>query len=463
MDVRKGRQTPTLSVVLPYEETHGQEAVDLYNSTTKTAQEWQELLLYDMLAYNDEGLWIHTKFGYSVPRRNGKNEVVMMREAYGLVNGERIIHTAHRTKTSHSAWERLCDFLSEAGVQYDSWKALGSESIEVTGGGRIDFRTRSSKGGLGEGFDLLVVDEAQEYTPDEESALKYVVSDSLNPQTIYCGTPPTPISSGTVFAQYRQDVMLGKKENSAWAEWSVDRMSDVHDRELWYEANPSMGTVLTERKVADEIGDDDVDFNIQRLGLWLKYNQKSAISRNEWLELKCKRRPQIFGKLSVGIKFGLDGANVAMGIAVVSTKDRIFLEAIGCRPVREGLGWIIDFLRNADWNSVVIDGKNGEQMLVDAMKAERLKKPILPSTDEIIVANAVFEQAICSKTICHMDQPSLTQIVSNCEKRPIGSRGGFGYKSLKAEAEISLLDCVMLAHWACTEKKHAKPKQKIRY
>ena len=108
MTERKGRQTPTQSLVLPYRETHGTEAVRIYNSTGKTAQEWQELLLCDMMAYNEEGLWTHTKYGYSVPRRNGKNEVVAMRELNGIMNGASILHTAPSTQQSHSAWERLC-------------------------------------------------------------------------------------------------------------------------------------------------------------------------------------------------------------------------------------------------------------------------------------------------------------------------------------------------------------------
>ena len=87
---RLGRQTPTESVILPYTETYGEEAVNLYNSTGRTCQEWQELLLYDILAVNEDRLYVHTKFGYSVPRRNGKNEVVAMRELYGLAKGERI-------------------------------------------------------------------------------------------------------------------------------------------------------------------------------------------------------------------------------------------------------------------------------------------------------------------------------------------------------------------------------------
>ena len=59
---------------------------------------------------------MHTKFGYSVPRRNGKNEVVAMRELYGLVMGESILHTAHRTTTTHSSWERLLDLVEKAGL-----------------------------------------------------------------------------------------------------------------------------------------------------------------------------------------------------------------------------------------------------------------------------------------------------------------------------------------------------------
>ncbi|MDD6880841.1 MAG: hypothetical protein PUE18_04630 [Firmicutes bacterium] len=55
---RKGRQLPTQSVVLPYETTKGDEAIALYNKTDRTAQPWQEQLIYDLMTFNDEGLWI---------------------------------------------------------------------------------------------------------------------------------------------------------------------------------------------------------------------------------------------------------------------------------------------------------------------------------------------------------------------------------------------------------------------
>lgn len=467
---RLGRQTPTTSVILPYTKTYGAEAVSLYNKTGRTAQEWQELLLYDILAVEeDSGLYVHSKFGYSVPRRNGKNEVVSMREMWGLLRGEKILHTAHRVTTSHSAFERLLSLLAKAGYQekedYKPLKQLGLETIEMLNGdGKISFRTRTSKGGLGEGFDLLIIDEAQEYQDDQETALKYVVSDSQNPQTLFCGTPPTVVSTGTVFTKLREKTLQGETRNTGWAEWSVEHQSDPNDVDLWYETNPSMGTILTERKVADEIGDDAVDFNIQRLGLWIRYNQKSAISENEWNALKVDRLPKLKGKLFVGIKYGHTGENVALAVAVKTADENIFVECIDCRPIRAGNQWIIDFLRVADIQEVVIDGANGQALLQEEIKDFKLKiKPVLPTVKQVIEANAAFEQGLFQRSIQHAGQPSLCNVVSNCEKRAIGSNGGFGYRSIKENAESALLDSVIYAFWACSKAKKEKVKQRISY
>lgn len=477
-EIRKGRQTPTKSIVLPYTRTRGAEAIELYNSSGRTAQEWQELLIYDIMAVNEDGLWVHTKVGEEIPRRNGKNEVVVIREMWGLENGERILHTAHRTTTSTAASRRLVQRMVSAGYEevnrvkkgvkygkhFTYTKQLGLERIVLLGegGGTIDFRTRSSQGGLGEGFDMLVIDEAQEYTDNQETALKYVVTDSKNPQTIFCGTPPTVVSAGTVFMKMRSTALQGESINTYWAEWSVDTMTDPRNKDAWYETNPSLGTVLTERAIMDEIGTDDVDFNIQRLGLWLKYNQKSAISKREWEELQCKELPKLTGKLFVGIKYGHDGDSTAMSIAVKTDDGRIFVEGIDCRSMRAGNGWILDFLARADVESVVADGANGQELLAKAMKERKLKAPELPTVKEIIMANAAFAQAIYQKDICHMGQPSMVQIVSNCEKRAIGSNGGYGYKSILDGADISLMDSMILAFWRCSIHKEKK-KQKVSY
>ena len=461
MDI--GRQEPTVSVILPYTKTKGEEAVSLYNKTERTMLDWQSALVYDIMAVGEDGLWIHQKFGYAVPRRNGKSELMLARCLYGLKYGEHILYTAHRATTSHSIWERLERLCKKAGIQVESsYKAIGNEHLYVAGGGKIQFRTRTSTGGLGEGYDLLIVDEAQEYTPEQETALKYIVSDSLNPQTIMLGTPPTAISAGTVFPKYREKVLSGGAYESAWAEWSVAEMTDPNNIRAWYETNPSLGTILTERKIRAEVGEDDVDFNIQRLGHWLRYNQKSAISQTEWDALEVKELPKLTGPLFAGVKFGHDTSNVTLSIAVKMADGNVFVEAIDCKPSREGVSWLLKYLRNPAVKQVAIDGDSGKGILEEAMQKIHAKRPIMIRTADFIMANSMFEQAIEAGTVKHMDQASLRQVVSNCEKRSIGSNGGFGYNSQLKGADIALLDSVILAHWLCVEYKGEK-KQTVRY
>lgn len=482
--MRKGNQTPTQAVKLPYRTTRGKDAAELYNRTGRKCQNWQKRQLNNILAINRYGLWVHTKYGYSVPRRNGKNEIVAMRELYGLMNGERILHTAHRTTTSHSAAVRLSELLDALGYievqrmskeaqkngeytnHYTFSKQFGLERVRILGdhGGSCDFRTRSGKGGLGEGFDLLIVDEAQEYTDEQESALKYVVTDSKNPQTIFCGTPPTAVSSGTVFMNFREKLLTGKGKNAGWAEWSVAEQSDPYDKKLWYKTNPSLGTIFTERSVEDEVTGDELDFNIQRLGLWVKENLKSAISKSEWTAMARKSLPEFANhKMFIGIKFGKDGTNAAMALALKTKSEHIFVEIIDCRAIRDGVEWIIDWLSQAQHvQKVAIDGANGQNLIAEKMKDAKLKKPVLPTVKEIIDANMKFEQAVFKKTIDHMNQEELTNVVGNCQKRNIGSNGGFGYAALKPDTEVALMDSVILAHWLALEDKERK-KQVIKY
>jgi phage terminase large subunit-like protein len=475
MDVRYGRQIPTTSVVLPYTETLGTRAVQLYEQTGRTPQPWQEALVYDIRAVDDEGLFVHSKFGYEVPRRNGKGEIITIVELDDLFAGRRTLHTAHRTTTSSSASLRLATLLKDMGYQeiqrisrdetyekaYTYSKQFGLERIRLLDtGGSVDFRTRTAKGGLGEGFDTLIVDEAQEYTDDQQSSLQYVVSDSMNPQTILCGTPPTLVSSGTIFPKLRRECLAGKAEDTGWAEWSTEHMADCNDVDLWYECNPAMGYQLNERKIRAEDKSDELDFNIQRLGYWSKNNLKSEISVTEWEGIKCETLPKISDRLYIGIKFS--GTNASMAVASRTEDGKIFFEAIDCQPIRNGNFWMLSLISQMHPEAIVIDGRGSQDVLKTELDEQRIKGVILPTVKEIVIANAKFEQLLYAQEICHMNQPSLKQVATNCEKRAIGANGGFGYRSQFEPMEIGLLDACILAIWQCSESKEKK-KQRISY
>lgn len=458
--------------MLPYTDSLGTEAIDLYNRSGRTAQDWQAMMIEDIMAVNGDGLWLHMKAGWSIPRRNGKSEILIMRVMWDLTHNRRTLYTAHRDNTAASAWEKVIRLLAKAGFKEDedfkSYKSAGRRSIEWLRDDSeavANFRTRSNTGGLGEGYDTLIIDEAQEYTADQESALKYVVTDSKNPQTLMCGTPPTAVSAGDVFLKYRKATLTGKNDDCMWAEWSVPALSDAHDEALWYETNPSLGTILSERTVRNELGDDQVDDNIQRLGLWLSYSQKSAISKTDWEHVMLDQAPELAEpvRLFFGVKFGQRG-NVSLAVACKTADEKVFFECIDCRPVRDGNDWIIAYLRNPHAKSVVIDGAGNQAVLAgDISDAGCTLEVILPKVHEVQEANALFEQQLFAGNVCHKNQPALAQAAENCEHRAIGSSGGFGYASVLEGADISLLESAIFAAWKALENDDGPVTQIITY
>ena len=281
--MRIDNQNPSFTNVSKSKKTRGTQTIKLYATTGRKLLTWQQRQIRSMEMVGKDGTWKYMIYCLAVSRRNGKGEILVARELDGLINlGEKICHTAHRTTTSHDAFNRLYTALKAAGYQEHSRKQkkmparsffaskqYGLEHIEITGGGSIEFRTRTDNGGLGEGFDVLVIDEAQEYTTKQQSALSYTVSSSKNPQTIITGTPPTVSSKGDIFVTIRNTVLGGKTQETGWAEWSTPEMVEgdaLNDPQLWKRFNPSYGSILNDRKIRAELANGDLDFNIQRLG-----------------------------------------------------------------------------------------------------------------------------------------------------------------------------------------------------
>lgn len=474
---KTGNPVPSFTNIETTAKSKGNQAVRLYDATGQHLLEWQKTQINGLMSCDDRHLWTYTDWCLSLSRRNGKGEIIAARELWGiLVASEKILHTAHRASTSHDAYERLYRLLILGGYEerprkrgkaapgtFYASKQYGLETIVIAQGGEIHFRTRTDTGGLGEGFDVLIVDEAQEYTSKQQSALTYTVSASKNPQTIMTGTPPTATSKGDVFPAIRQRVMNGKASMTGWTEWSIEKLTDeIDDPDLWYRYNPSLGLILTERNIRREMNTGVIDFNVQRLGLWLSYKQDSAISLKEWEDTQVEDVPELMPQRFWGIKFGIDGTNVALSVASKTKDGRIYTEHIALKPVREGTDWMMEFLKNPKTAKVAVDGASGQQIMIDAMSEAKIrKKAILPTVREIIAANAMFEAGLQGH-LAHVAQEPVTRIVTNCEKRAIGSNGGFGYRSQVEDADVAIMDSMIIAFWLAETTKSSSP-QKINY
>jgi hypothetical protein len=64
-----------------------------------------------------------------VPRQNGKNALIEVRELFGMVGrGEKFLHTAHEVKTARKAFKRLQHFFGtkpdDPGAKFPELNAL---------------------------------------------------------------------------------------------------------------------------------------------------------------------------------------------------------------------------------------------------------------------------------------------------------------------------------------------------
>src|SRR5690625_7164753 len=102
-----GSQTPTKSLILPYDKSSGPEAIKIYEKSGRIAFDWQKFLTDAILTVNDESLWTLITFGFSLQRQNGKNEVLAIRVLYRMEKGERILHTENRTTKSDATFNLM--------------------------------------------------------------------------------------------------------------------------------------------------------------------------------------------------------------------------------------------------------------------------------------------------------------------------------------------------------------------
>ena len=123
--MREDNQNPSFTNVLLNKKTKslGAKAVRLYGSTGQSLMLWQQRQVRAIMVLDARGQWKHMTYCIALSRRNGKGEVLAAREMYGLIElKEKICHTAHRTTTSHDAFNRLYTLLIKAGYQEHSKK-----------------------------------------------------------------------------------------------------------------------------------------------------------------------------------------------------------------------------------------------------------------------------------------------------------------------------------------------------
>jgi len=231
-------------------------------------------------------------------------------------------------------------------------------------------------------------------------------------------------------------------ENSIWwLEWSIDAQSLAKEItgadkaiELAYETNPAMGYRIAEKTILNEYETMTLDgFARERLGWWcpaVEINDR-AIPLDVWRACGSDAPKPSEGKTAYGVKFSPDGASVALCGAIVPKEGQGRISLIDQKSTSHGTQWLADWL-NERYNTgscVVIDGRNGVDVLIDKIKGTWKSKIsiIRPNVREVIAATSTLMDDLTEKKITwYKQQGILNDSAVNATKRPISGGWGFG-------------------------------------
>jgi len=433
-----GSQEPSVRIAPEYLKSDGMDAARMLAIGGLILDPWQSDVLDDWMSLTPSGKWACKTCGGSVPRQNGKTGLVAGRSEAGmLMYHEQVLYTAHLQKTSTETFEEMAIFFDSPKLRKylkDIKTALGREQIILTSGARVKFLARTRNGGRGQHGDLLIFDEAQELDSDQQASFLPAISASLNPQTIYVGTPPDSQADGTVFRGIRKKALDGETKSTAWFEFSVEEIGDVHDPKRWADTNPALGRRILLSTIEGECEQMDPDtFARERLGWWTPVvieRVDYAIDEKLW-DGCVSEEPKPEGKTAYGVKFSADGSQVSLCGAVIDKDGVARVSLIDKRSTGEGTQWLADWLnlRYKKASCVVIDGRNGVDVLVDKIKDTwKYKNSVIrPSVKDYIAAVSMIMNGLSEHTITwYSKQIVLRESAVTAVKRPIGGGWGFG-------------------------------------
>jgi hypothetical protein len=451
---------------------------------------WQDGLGQLALGLRADGMFAATIGGVvlSIPRQVAKTFIVgrIVVALCTLYPNLTILWTAHRVRTATRTFESLKGFVSRKAVKAyllptrnDGIKSGHSDQeIRFSNGSVILFGAREQ--GFGRGFeevDVEVFDEAQILT---ESALEDMVpatNQSRFPHgalLFFMGTPPRPKDPGEEFANRRKEalgakpptVVVAEHGDALYVECSADENigrpdgPSLMDHEQWMRANPSYphrtpeASMLRMRK---NLTNDD-SWRREAMGVWDGDGVKmwQTVGRQQWADLAIPVAPAD-GTLAYAVKFSADGQRVAAAGAVQPDGGPVHVEAFGVHPMSEGTSSLVSWLAER-WRKaavILVDGKAGAgdlrtQLIASGVSARRVR---VVTTDEAITAHAGFLRAIHEGSVTHAGQPGLDAQVRVAGQRTIGTAGGWGWKAVTADGDVTALDAVTLARFGAVTGK----------
>jgi hypothetical protein len=459
----------------PFPSSAGEEAVELAAMAGLHLDDWQADTLTLALGERKtpknpetDGKWASFEVGVMVSRQNGKGALIEARSLAGLfLLGERlIVHTAHQFDTSLEAFRRLL-FLIEDTPDLDQQvqrvsRSHGEEGIELKGGQRIRFRTRTKGGGRGFSGDCVFLDEAMILPEETRGALMPTLSARPNPQLWYLGSAVDQQihEHGRAFARIRARGREGKDPRLTWVEFCADAAnpdevttSMAQDPDAWDAANPSTasGRIQHEYIEAEQRSLAPRTFAVERLGVgdWpdLDVSDGDAITREAWEA--CQDRSSVLAD-PVRIAFDVrpDGSWSSICAAGMNEHGEPHVELV---ERRQGSAWLptrlAELQRTHKTGPVLLAARSTAGASVPALDRLGVRHEAIDAT-EFGQACVTFLEAIRERTVRHKGQAAMQASALGAKQRPSGD--SLVWTRRGSAVDISPICAATIAHHAVT-------------
>ncbi len=459
----------------------GDEAVEWCRRIGLTLDVEQELILRSWLGVREDGRWQCFEFGVCMPRQNGKGEILMARELFGLfVLGERyIVHSAHEFKTSERHRQRLegvirsCPELfaqvarSPKGRVVGFTYSHGNEGIELQDGRRIEFRTRTKSGMRGfDDVSLLVLDEAMILSETAHGSMIPTLRASKaerGPQLAYAGSAVDQESQphGIVFARVRERALAGNDPSLAYAEYSLDyeHPHDVPDEvasdpAVWALVNIAIGRgrVLEEHMARERRSMGFREFVVELLGVgdWPATDGSVdvLITAEAWADVEDEDSVLV-DPICLAFDVSPD-RKTAIVAAGMNQQGKLHIEVIHSGS---GTGWIAERMeqlyRSHEVVDVVCDGYGPSAAIARKIDEAGIKVTRL-NASEYAQACGLFVDAVGEKAMRHIGQQDLDVAIRTAKARPLVDR--WAWSRTKSVGDITTLVASTIVVWSAVEK-----------
>ena len=292
-----GHQTPRIGTPrTPGADTLGQQVTDLSSFTNIELLPWQQHVHDVGLEIGADGKWLHSIVATVVARQNGKTSAILARRILAglyLFDDVNILHAAQNRNFVLQTFHAIIDAINSSPwlkreVKDIKW-AIGSEHITLKDGStyRIMAPTQQSFRGQDK-VGLIIFDEIREQKNDALwSAAKYTQRVHPNPQ-IWVASNAGDADS-VVLNTIRDRGRAAADDPAsdpgiAYFEWSAPDGSAVDDPEAWAYANPSLGHLIDEARILEELRSDEPErFRTEALCQWVETSGRSAVPRAAWM------------------------------------------------------------------------------------------------------------------------------------------------------------------------------------